>query len=455
MKDLENKNYPNIGQSFGIAGIMILATILISPLSFITNKFIDRDLSFFFTYVIAVGLTFWIAYSIRKRKTENTTFIFKIENKHIIPFVIISIAVLNFGLIAPIIRLIPMPESLQKIFADLMGKYGISTFITIVIAAPILEELIFRGIILDGLLKKYSPIKAILIASVLFGLVHLNPWQFIAALSLGTFAGWIYYKTKSVSYAIIIHATNNLGGFLIGKFSDSDTLSTNETLIESYGSVLNLIFVLVASIIIFAISIYYLKGEFGKNVKNDNPSTLQRHRLVKSVYFFIPIALLSTVILLTVCKNQDKKVNNSISLEDCFQKNIESATLMTGWYYISETDSGFVRQLDKTDSYHKINPFPIVTAEDMTTLSIQKNNDGNTYLLMKFGIRGTESWREATKKAIGKNLAFILNDELLSVPHINMEIPNGNSVFSRNDYSKEEFEKIEQAIKDNKKECGI
>jgi len=340
---------------------------------------------------------------------------------------------------------------LQKTFADLMGKYSISTFITIVIAAPILEELIFRGIILDGLLKKYSPIKAILITSVLFGLVHLNPWQFLAALSLGIFAGWIYHETKSISFAIIIHAANNLGGFLIGKFSESDTLSTNKTLIESYGGVLNLVLILIASVTIVAISIYYLRGEFRKNIKNDNHPKLQIHRLMKNVYFFIPILLLSAVILFIVCKNQNEKVNNDISLEDCFQKNIENATLMTGWYYISETDSGFVRQMDKSDVYYKINPYPIVIAEDMTTLSIQENNDGNTYLLMKFGIRGTESWRKATKKAIGKNLAFIVNDKLLSVPYVNMEIPNGNSVLNRNDYSKEEFEKIEQAIKDNKR----
>jgi membrane protease YdiL (CAAX protease family) len=451
MKDLENKNYPNIGQSFGIAGIMILASILISPLTLIGNKFIDKDLLFLIYYVIAVGVTFFIVYSIRKRKTDNTTFNFKIENKRIIPFVIILIAALNFGLIAPIINLIPMPESLQKIFADLMGKYSFFTFITIVIAAPILEELIFRGIILDGLLKKHSPVKSILIASVLFGLVHLNPWQFIAALSLGAFAGWIYYETKSVSFAIIIHAANNLGGFLIGYFSNSDTLSTNKTLIESYGGVLNLVLVLVSSIAIVAISIYYLREEFKKNKKNDNSPTLQVHRFMKSVYFFIPIALLSTVIFFTVCKNQDEKVNNGMSLEDCFQKNIESATLMTGWYYVSETDSGFVRQMDKTDVYYKINPFPIVTVEDMTAFSIQENNDGSTYLLMKFGTRGTESWREATRKTIGKNLAFIVNDKLLYTPYVNMEIPNGNSALHRNDYSKEEFEKIEQAIKDNKK----
>ena len=450
---LETKSYPSVGQSFGILGIMIVLALLMSPLNIILGKFIDKEAAMFIYYLLAVGIPFLIVNSIRKRKTGTKVFNFAIENKRIIPFVIISIAALNFGLIAPIISLIPMPESLQKAFADLMGKYSITTFITIVIAAPILEELIFRGIILDGLLKKYSPIKSILITSVLFGLVHLNPWQFFAALSLGIFIGWIYYETKSVSFAIIIHAVNNLAGFLIGKFSDSDTSEMNKTLIESYGGLQNLVLILVSSVTIVAISIYYLRGEFRKNIINDNPRKFQVDKLLKSVYFFIPIALLSTVILLSICGKQDEKENSSMSLEDCYQQNIESATLMTGWYYISDTDSGFVRQLDKTDTFYKINPFPIVTAADISTLTIEKNNFGNTYLFIKFGTRGTESWREATRKAIGKNLAFIVDDKLLNAPYINMEIPNGNSALNRNDYSKEEFEKIEQAIKDNKKEC--
>ena len=77
---------------------------------------------------------------------------------------------LLFGVITPIDSLIPMPEILKKALLDLAGQNGIFSFLLIVIAAPILEELLFRGIILDGLLKNYSPLKSILISSFLFGL---------------------------------------------------------------------------------------------------------------------------------------------------------------------------------------------------------------------------------------------------------------------------------------------
>ena len=448
MTKLENKNYPSIGQSFEIVGIMILLSLLMGQLSFILGKFVGEDVCFFINYVLAFGISFWIVYSIRKHKTNNKTFNLNIVNKRIIPLIVIAIITLNFGIIAPIISSIPMPESFQKIFANFMGQYSFITFFTIVIVAPILEELMFRGIILDGLLKRYSPIKSILLASVLFGLVHLNPWQFISAFSLGAFIGWIYYKTQSVSFAIIIHSINNLCGFLIGKFSDSDTV---KTLVESYGGVLNLVFVSFGSILLFTISIYFLRKEFERNEIEININILRGNRLMKIAYFIITIASLATVILIANNSKQDKKENGSMSLEDCFQKNIENSTLMTGWYCISDT-GGFVRQMDNTGEFYTINPFPVVTVEDMTTLTIQENNLGNLYLSIKFGERGTVCWREATRKSIGKNIIFIVNDKLLSAPNVNMEIPNGTSAFYRTDYTKEKLEIIKKAIEENKTE---
>ena len=264
MTDLENKHYPNVRQSFGITGIMILASILFTPLNIILSKFIDGETSQFIYYLFAIGITFWIVYSIRKRKTNSVTFNFKIDNKRIIPFVIIGAIALLLGIISPISALIPMPELIKKEFASLGNQTGLSSFLLMVITAPILEELIFRGIMLDGLLKNYSPVKSILISSLLFGLVHLNPWQFVAGLFLGAFIGWIYYKTKSLSFAIIIHATVNSTGYLTRCFYDFDYSSMNKTLVESYGGILNLVFAIAGFISIFAISTYYLKKEFKK-----------------------------------------------------------------------------------------------------------------------------------------------------------------------------------------------
>jgi uncharacterized protein len=101
--------------------------------------------------------------------------------------------------VGPVGSLIPLPEFMKQIVRELMSRNGFFSLLAIVIAAPILEELIFRGIILHGLLKRYSPFHAILLSSVLFGIVHLNPWQFITGLFIGCFAGWVYYRISCIA----------------------------------------------------------------------------------------------------------------------------------------------------------------------------------------------------------------------------------------------------------------
>lgn len=257
------KNYPNVAQSFGITGIVILGMLFLSPVNLLLNDLIGKEASMFIYYLLAIGLPFFIVYTIRKRKTGKDSFNLSIENKVLIPFVVIGTVALLFGIISPIGNLIPMPESIKKAFMDFGGQTGIFAFMLMVVAAPILEELIFRGIILDGLMKKYSPEKSILLSSFLFGLVHLNPWQFVTGFIIGIFAGWIYYKTKSLSLTIIIHAAANLSGYIVRYFIDMES-SMDDTLVEMYGGLTNLILVIVGSIIIVSICIYFLEKEFSK-----------------------------------------------------------------------------------------------------------------------------------------------------------------------------------------------
>lgn len=261
MTELTTKYYPNVSQSFGITGIVILGMLFLSPVYIVLNQFIGKEASMLVYYLFAIGIPFWIVYSIKKKKTGDGSFNMTIENKKIIPIVVIGTVALLFGIVSPIGNLIPMPESIKEAFMDFGSQTGIYAFLLMVIAAPILEELIIKGIILDGLLKVYSPTKSILLSSLLFGLVHLNPWQFVTALIIGIFSGWVYYKTKSLSLSIIIHASANLSGYLMRYFIDIDS-SMDDSLVTMYGGLLNLILAIVGSITIVSICIYFLREEF-------------------------------------------------------------------------------------------------------------------------------------------------------------------------------------------------
>ncbi|MDU3337794.1 CPBP family intramembrane glutamic endopeptidase [Paraclostridium bifermentans] len=83
--------------------------------------------------------------------------------------------------------------------------------IQVIIIGPIIEELIFRKILLGKLLEKFSNrhIKAIVYSALIFGIVHLNIIQGVAAFGGGIILGLIYYYTKSIKATIFTHILNN------------------------------------------------------------------------------------------------------------------------------------------------------------------------------------------------------------------------------------------------------
>jgi hypothetical protein len=113
---------------------------------------------------------------------------------------------------------------MEEVFA-LLATRDIWTFLMVGITGPILEEVLFRGLILDGFLRRYRPGKAIFWSAFLFGLFHLNPWQFIPGFITGLLLGYIYMRTRSLIPVILVHIVNNSFSYLIMFIYGEDVLS--------------------------------------------------------------------------------------------------------------------------------------------------------------------------------------------------------------------------------------
>jgi len=78
------------------------------------------------------------------------------------------------------------------------------------VSAAVGEELLFRGIIQRYLMANTSsPHVAIFLASLIFGLFHMQLARFIPLTFLGLLLGYSYYYTKSIWVPIILHFLNN------------------------------------------------------------------------------------------------------------------------------------------------------------------------------------------------------------------------------------------------------
>ena len=91
---------------------------------------------------------------------------------------------------------------------DNIGWYFANVFLLAVLPA-ICEELIFRGIILNGLLSKYKPVTAVVFSAILFALMHGNIEQLVFPMLMGLVLGYVFFKTGSLLCTMILHFVNN------------------------------------------------------------------------------------------------------------------------------------------------------------------------------------------------------------------------------------------------------
>ncbi len=77
------------------------------------------------------------------------------------------------------------------------------------------EELFFRGFVLTGLQLERYPVMAICVSSLMFGIFHMNVFQLITGMVLGSVLGFITYKSKSIYPAMVLHFMNNAIAVLI------------------------------------------------------------------------------------------------------------------------------------------------------------------------------------------------------------------------------------------------
>lgn len=112
---------------------------------------------------------------------------------------------------------IPLSSNVESISeADADRAYLIATAVAAVVAAPIVEELVFRGLVLRGLLSKLGPIVAVGVQGVLFGVAHVDPVRGVGNLGLaivlsgvGIALGTAAYLTRRLGPAVIAHAIFN------------------------------------------------------------------------------------------------------------------------------------------------------------------------------------------------------------------------------------------------------
>jgi len=181
------------------------------------------------SYVIMGGII--LALIDYENKTEYLRSLFKFPNISglkfggLVVFILILDLILVGGYSVIYDSIGSLPEG-GELFFDANSANSplilILIFISLAISAPLIEELVFRGYILDSLRANYSDLFSIFASGVLFGFMHWDPvfgffdlYQTGAATIGGFLYGWLRIKTGGLWPSIICHSIWNGTIFLI------------------------------------------------------------------------------------------------------------------------------------------------------------------------------------------------------------------------------------------------
>jgi hypothetical protein len=260
-------HYPNPRQALGLVLLIIpiafaaflacelVLELLPEPLS-APGPF--RSFVEVLVYGLTLGLTIRIA--LRRRASSDEPRRPALKLTKVSAGILAVTCLVNTALLViliPIMSAIPVAEWYERLVSQSI-QLDLASFAGMVLLAPVLEEVLFRGIILEGLLTNQKPAAAIAWSSMLFSLAHLNPWQVLPTLAGGLFLGWVYWRTRSLIPCILIHATNNLIGFvLLARIDPAAKIS------DLMGPVAQAA-VLAGSVIVFAAGAWWLARNMGK-----------------------------------------------------------------------------------------------------------------------------------------------------------------------------------------------
>jgi membrane protease YdiL (CAAX protease family) len=95
------------------------------------------------------------------------------------------------------------------------GAWFIVLFLIVVVGAPLVEELVYRGFIQGGLQTRLGSTWALIIAAAWFTVVHLEPIEFPGLFAFAIVLGLCYKRTQRIGLSVVTHLAFNATGLLL------------------------------------------------------------------------------------------------------------------------------------------------------------------------------------------------------------------------------------------------
>ncbi len=120
-------------------------------------------------------------------------------------------------LAAPIVEAMRREQEVEALTRAILGDGAplLAILAASALVPAVCEELLYRGLLLPGLVASLGRVGGVLACSGLFALVHLEPARMASSFVLGTMAGALAVGTRSLWPAITVHGVNNAAALAV------------------------------------------------------------------------------------------------------------------------------------------------------------------------------------------------------------------------------------------------
>lgn len=205
--------FKNIGLLTIFVFMFILTMSIVGTLVYIFAPEGCEDFNFMLLYFTSMIAVYNLTVALEKVVFKNVAPVYN-SRVGFNPVTILLGVVLIFSISVVLLPLEEMLSADSRTFPD-----GPLTLLTVVVLAPIFEEMIFRARLYNILSRNSSPLMSASLSALAFGVVHMEPIVIIEALFVGVVLSYYYVSKRSIFTPIVLHMCNNAFAYSLAMLS--------------------------------------------------------------------------------------------------------------------------------------------------------------------------------------------------------------------------------------------
>ncbi len=168
------------------------------------------------------------------------------------------------------------------------------------VVPAICEELLFRGMIFNGLKEKFSPKASILLCGLLFALLHGSVTQFIYPFILGCLLSFVMEKTGNLLYPILIHMFNNFTTIVLNYIVVNSSTGTISFPVEWWGWICAILVAVATVALLWLVYWFYLRKQKKLEIEKQGQSNQTQQTMVGKFPLILIFGMVLAVILIII-----------------------------------------------------------------------------------------------------------------------------------------------------------